>query len=68
MPRNSLIGVVAGISAAILFFLDTLIDFFAMNCNILWGIYADSYLIAFNTEDGDCHIIAYHQSLTNPAS
>tara|TARA_R100000306_G_scaffold44920_1_gene42855 strand:+ start:19207 stop:19413 length:207 start_codon:yes stop_codon:yes gene_type:complete len=68
MPRNSLIRVVAGISAAILFFLDTLIYFFAMNRNILWGIDADSYLIAFYTEDGDCYIIAYHQSLTNPAS
>src|SRR3972149_9236146 len=51
--------------AGFLFFLDALVDFFAMNRNFLGRIHANPDLIAFNAKDGDLNVVADVQGLAN---
>jgi len=54
--------------ARITFFLNSLIDFFAMYRNILGRVYTNSNLIALYTQDSHRYIITDHQCLTDTAS
>jgi hypothetical protein len=46
-----------------LFLLDTLINFFSMDRNVLGCIHANANLIAFDAEHGHVDLIADHQRL-----
>ncbi|KTT52541.1 hypothetical protein NS337_15230 [Pseudomonas oryzihabitans] len=52
----------------VLFLLDTLVDFLAMNRDFLGRIDADADLVALDSQYRHGDFITHHQGLTNPTS
>src|SRR5580692_7999751 len=55
------------VALALLLALDALVDFFAVDGNILRRVDADPYLVALHTQDGHGDIVTDHHSLTDPS-
>ncbi len=52
----------------IFFFLNALVNFFAMNSNLFRRIDPNTHLVTFHTQHSDSDIITHHQGLSDPTS
>src|SRR5574337_111199 len=64
---RSMLACIARRAIDVVLALDSLVDFFAMDGHGFRCVDADAYLIAFHAKNGDGHLVADHQGLTDPA-